>query len=35
MEGLVGRPAVEIKNKQGKRIIIKVKVKDFDTVIPE
>lgn len=31
MEGLVGKPAIEIKNKQGKRIIIKVKVKDFET----
>lgn len=31
MEGLVGRPAIEMKDKQGKRIIVKIKVKDFDT----
>lgn len=31
MEGLVGRPVIEMKDKQGKRIIVKVKVKDFDT----
>lgn len=29
MEGLVGRPLVEMKDQQGKRIIVKVKVKDF------
>lgn len=29
MEGLVGRPYVELKDSQGKRIIVKVKVKDF------
>lgn len=30
MEGLVGRPTVELKNKQGKRIITKIKVRDFE-----
>ena len=29
MEGLVGRPAVELKDKNGKRLIVKVKVCDF------
>jgi hypothetical protein len=28
-EGLVGRPKIEIKDKQNQRIIIKIKVKDF------
>ena len=29
MEGLVGRPVVELKDKNGKRLIVKVKVCDF------
>ena len=29
MEGVVGRPMVEVKNRKGERIIVKVKVKDF------
>lgn len=29
MEGVVGRPMVELKDRCGKRIIVKVKVKDF------
>lgn len=29
MEGLVGRPAVELKDKNGNRLIVKVKVCDF------
>ena len=29
MEGVVGRPAVEVKDRLGKRVIVKVKVKDF------
>ena len=29
MEGLVGRPAVEVRDRQGRRVIVKVKVKDF------
>ena len=29
MEGVVGRPVVEIKDRLGKRVIVKVKVKDF------
>lgn len=30
MEGLVGKPLVELKSKTGKRIIIKIKVRDFN-----
>lgn len=30
MEGLVGRPIVELKDRLGKRVIIKVKVRDFE-----
>ena len=30
MEGVVGRPAVEIKNREGERVIVKIKVKDFE-----
>lgn len=30
MEGLVGRPMVEIRNRFGRRVIVKVKVKDFE-----
>jgi hypothetical protein len=29
MEGLVGRPYVELKDRSGKRIIVKIKVCDF------
>ena len=29
-EGLVARPLVELKDKQGKRIIVKIKVRDFE-----
>lgn len=29
-EGLVARPLLELKDKQGKRIIVKIKVRDFD-----
>lgn len=29
MEGLVGRPEVELKDRLGKRVIVKIKVKDF------
>lgn len=31
MEGLVGRPCVEIRNREGKRVIVKVKARDFAT----
>ena len=30
MEGIVGRPMVELKDRMGKRLIVKVKVKDFE-----
>ena len=30
MEGLVGRPMVELKDRRGNRIIVKVKVRDFE-----
>jgi len=30
MEGVVGRPAVELKNREGERVIVKIKVKDFE-----
>lgn len=30
MEGIVGRPTVELKDRIGKRLIVKVKVKDFE-----
>lgn len=30
MEGVVGRPAVELRDRMGKRLIIKVKARDFD-----
>lgn len=30
MEGVVGRPMVELKDRTGKRVIVKVKVKDFE-----
>lgn len=30
MEGLVARPLIELKDKQGKRIIVKIKVCDFE-----
>lgn len=29
MEGLVGRPKVEMRDRSGKRVIVKIKVKDF------
>lgn len=29
MEGVVARPTVEVKNRKGERIIVKIKVKDF------
>ena len=29
MEGVVGRPCVELKDRTGKRIIVKIKVRDF------
>jgi hypothetical protein len=29
MEGLVGRPKVELRDRCGKRVIVKIKVKDF------
>lgn len=32
MEGLVGRPAMELKDRCGNRVIVKVKVKDFEGV---
>ena len=31
MEGVVGRPIVELKDRLGKRVIVKVKVRDFET----
>ena len=30
MEGLVGRPKIELKDRAGKRVIVKIKVKDFE-----
>ena len=30
MEGLVGRPAVELMNRRGERVIVKVKTKDYE-----
>lgn len=30
MEGLVGRPKIELRDRQGKRVIVKVKVRDFE-----
>lgn len=30
MEGVVGRPKVEVKDRRGKRIIVKIKYKDFE-----
>ena len=30
MEGVVGRPIVELKDRLGKRVIIKIKVRDFE-----
>lgn len=30
MEGLVGRPSVEMRDRMGKRIIVKLKVRDFE-----
>lgn len=33
MEGLVCRPAVELKNRRGERIIVKIKYEDFKELI--
>ena len=30
MEGLVARPAVEMKDRRGRRVIVKIKVRDFE-----
>lgn len=30
MEGLVGRPMVELRDRRGRRVVVKVKVKDFE-----
>lgn len=30
MEGLVGRPAVEMRDRMGRRVIVKIKVCDFN-----
>ena len=30
MEGLVGRPKVELRDRRGKRVIVKVKARDFE-----
>lgn len=30
MEGVVARPAVEMKDRRGKRVIVKIKVRDFE-----
>jgi hypothetical protein len=30
MEGIVGRPIVELKDRMGKRVIVKVKVRDYE-----
>ena len=30
MEGLVGRPCVEVRDRQGRRVIVKVKARDFE-----
>lgn len=32
MEGLVGRTKIELQDKQGKRIIVKIKVRDFENI---
>lgn len=32
MEGLVGRPTEEIKDRCGKRVIVKIKVRDYDEI---
>jgi hypothetical protein len=29
MEGVVGRPKIEMRDRSGKRVIVKIKVKDF------
>lgn len=31
MEGLVGRPAVDLLDRLGRRVIVKIKVRDFQT----
>ena len=30
MEGIVGRPMIELKDRMGKRVIVKVKVRDYE-----
>lgn len=30
MEGLVGRPCIEVRDRQGRRVIVKVKARDFE-----
>jgi hypothetical protein len=32
MEGLVGRPKMELRDRAGKRVIVKIKVKDITSV---
>lgn len=32
MEGLVGRPQIELSDRNGKRVIVKIKVSDFDEI---
>ena len=32
MEGLVGRPSMEIRDRCGKRVIVKIKVRDYDEI---
>lgn len=32
MEGVVGRPAVELKTSNGNRVIVKIKVRDFEEI---
>ena len=32
MEGLVGKPSIEMKDRVGKRVIVKIKVRDYDEI---
>ena len=32
MEGLVGRPAIELYDRFGNRVIVKIKVRDFEEI---
>ena len=32
MEGLVGRPSLEIQDRRGKRVIVKIKTRDYDEI---